>query len=146
MSTPTFTPAIIGATENALNAILDRRLAGTGLTKAQWITLSLTVASGGTLDRDEIAGRVAGGLKVPEAEAETHIAALAAAGRIELPDGEGSPVTVTDAGQRLYDEIRSDINQITQRMWDDLPAEDLGTAGRVLSIVLDRANAELAGD
>jgi hypothetical protein len=29
-------------------------------------------------------------------------------------------------------------------MWGDLPAEDLATAGRVLSIVLARADGELA--
>ena len=34
--------------------------------------------------------------------------------------------------------------QITQRLWGDLPVEDLATTGRVLSTVLARANAELA--
>jgi DNA-binding MarR family transcriptional regulator len=135
---------VIGQTEKALNAILDRRLAGTGLTEPQWITLTLTIVGGGTVDRDELTRRVAGGLKVPEAEAQAHISALVAAGRLEAPNGAGSPVTVTDAGRRLYDEIRSDVARITERMWGDLPAEDLDTAGRVLSIVLERANAELA--
>jgi len=32
-----------------------------------------------------------------------------------------------------------------ERLWGDLPAEDLATAGRVLSIVTARANAELGG-
>ena len=36
------------------------------------------------------------------------------------------------------------IAGITQRLWGDLPAEDLATAGRVLAIITDRANAELA--
>jgi hypothetical protein len=30
-------------------------------------------------------------------------------------------------------------------LWADLPAEDLATAGRILSIVTTRANAELGG-
>jgi hypothetical protein len=30
-------------------------------------------------------------------------------------------------------------------MWGDLPEEDLATTGRVLSTILERANAELAG-
>jgi hypothetical protein len=31
-----------------------------------------------------------------------------------------------------------------ERLWGDLPPEDLATAGRVLGIVLERANVELA--
>jgi len=29
-------------------------------------------------------------------------------------------------------------------VWDDLPEQDLATAGRVLTIITERANAELA--
>jgi hypothetical protein len=36
------------------------------------------------------------------------------------------------------------VTGITQRLWSGLPAEDLATAGRVLSIITERANAELA--
>jgi hypothetical protein len=41
-------------------------------------------------------------------------------------------------------EVRTAVTQITERLWGDVPAEDLATAGRVLSTVLARANAELA--
>jgi hypothetical protein len=34
--------------------------------------------------------------------------------------------------------------QITRRLWGDLPAGDLATAGRVLAIITERANAQLA--
>jgi hypothetical protein len=142
-TTQTFSASLLGQTEKALNAILDRQLAGTGLTEHQWITLTLTIIGGGTVDRDELVGRVAGGLKVSEAEAQARIAELAAAELLEATDA--SPVQVTDAGQRLHGEIRVGVNEITQSMWGDLPAEDLDTAGRVLSTVLARANAELAG-
>jgi hypothetical protein len=141
-TTPTFSPAILGQTEKALNAILDRQLAGTGLNESRWITLTLTVMSGGTVDRDQLVGQVAGGLKVSEAEAQARIAELAAAQLVQ--EGEGSTVQVTDAGQQLHAKIRMATTQITERMWGDLPAEDLATAGRVLSIVLERANGELA--
>jgi hypothetical protein len=143
-TTPTFGAPILGQTEKALNAILDRQLVGTGLTEPQWVTLSLTVISGGTVDRDQLIGRVAGVLKVGEAEAQAHITELAAAQLLHARDGDGSPVTLTDAGQQLHGRIRTAVTQITQRLWGDLPAEDLATAGRVLSTVLARANAELA--
>jgi hypothetical protein len=143
-TTPTFGTQIIGQTEKALNAILDRQLAGTSLTEPQWVALSVTVAGGGTVDRDQLIGRLAGALKVNEAEAQALISELAAAQLLQASDGDGSPVTVTDAGQQLHGRIRTAVAHITQRLWGDLPAEDLSTAGRVLSTVLARANAELA--
>jgi DNA-binding MarR family transcriptional regulator len=146
MSTvPTLNTAVIGQTEKALNAILGRQLAGAGLTEPQWVTLTLIVNSRGTLDADQLIGRVAGALKVDEAEARARIAELAAAQLLLAPDGKGSPVTVADSGQQLHTEIRAAVTQITERLWGDLPAEDLATAGRVLNTVLARANAELAG-
>jgi hypothetical protein len=144
-TTPTFGTQIIGQTEKALNAILDRQLAGTGLTEPQWVALTLTVASGWTVARDQLIGRVAGALKVGEAEARARVTELAAAQLLEAPDGDGSLVKVTDPGQLVHGQIRTVVTQITQRLWGDLPDEDLATAGRVLSIVLARANAELAG-
>jgi DNA-binding MarR family transcriptional regulator len=142
-TTPTFSPAVLGQTEKALNAILDRQLAGTGLTERHWITLTLTVVSGGVVDRDQLVRRVAGALKVDDAEAQSLIDELAAARLLQAPD-EGSLVKLTDSGQLLHTQIRAAVTQITERMWGDLPAEDLATAGRVLSTVLERANAELA--
>ena len=143
-TTPTFTPAVLGQTEKALNALLDRELVGTGLTEHRWITLSLTVTNGGVVDRDQLTGQVAGGLKVGEAEARSLIAELAAARLVQAPDGEGSVVKLTDSGQLLHEQIRAAVIPITERMWGDLPAEDLATAARVLGSILERANAELA--
>jgi DNA-binding MarR family transcriptional regulator len=143
-TTPTFGTPVIGQTEKALNAILHRQLAGTGLTEPQWVTLTMTVASGGAIDRDQLVARVAGVLKVSEAEAQAHITELAAAQLLQAHDGERSPVRVTDTGHELHAQIRTAVTEITQRLWGDLPAEDLATAGRVLSTILERANAELA--
>jgi DNA-binding MarR family transcriptional regulator len=63
---------------------------------------------------------------------------------VQAADGEGSPVKLTDAGQQLFGQIRAATTEITERLWGDLPAEDLAAAGRVLSTVLARANAGLA--
>jgi hypothetical protein len=57
---------------------------------------------------------------------------------------KGTALTVTDTAQQLHSRIRTTIAEITQRLWGDLPAEDLATAGRVLSIITERASAELA--
>ncbi len=141
-TTPAFGAQILGQTEKALNAILDRQLAGTGLTEPDWITLTLTAASGGALGRDQLASQVAGALKVSPAMAQARITGLAAAQLLQT-GGDEPLVTLTGAGQQLHGRIRAAVTGITERMWGDLPPADLVTAGRVLSVVLDRANAEL---
>jgi DNA-binding MarR family transcriptional regulator len=142
-TTPAFGAQILGQTEKALNAILDRQLAGTGLSEPDWITLTLTAASGGTLGRDQLASQVAGALKVSPAMAQARIDGLAAAQLLQAGGGDEPLVTLTGAGRQLHGQIRGAVSEITERMWGDLPAGDLVTAGRVLSIVLARANAEL---
>src|SRR4051794_38117006 len=133
-TTTAFSARALGQTEKALNAILDRQLAGTGLTERQWITLTLTVtlAGGGAVDSDELGSRVAGALQLSEAQGRALVAELAAAQLLQA-DGEAAPVTVTDAGQHLHERIRTAVTEITERLWGDLPAEDLAAAGRVLS-------------
>jgi DNA-binding MarR family transcriptional regulator len=141
-TTPTFSAAVLGQTEKALNAILLRQLSGTGLTELQWVTLSFARSGGGSVN----AAQLADAIKVSEAEAHDRIAELAAAGLLGANGDEGSSMTITDAGERLHSEIGAAVGPITQRMWGDLPEEDLDAAGRVLSTILGRANAELAGE
>ena len=140
---PPFSTRIIGQTEKTLNAILDRELAGTGLTENQWVILTLAVAGGGTAEHEQFARQVAGNLKISEAEAQARIAEMIAAQQLQTAD-EGTVVTVTGAARQLHSQIRATVAEITQRLWGDLPAEDLATAGRILSIITERANAELA--
>ena len=65
MSTyPVLSARVIGQAEKTMNAILDRQLAGTGLTEPQWVILTLAVTSGGTADRDRFTGMVAEALKI----------------------------------------------------------------------------------
>ena len=147
MSTyPPVSTQVIGQTEKALNAILNRLLSGTGVTEPQWVTLVLA-ASGGEpggepVSHDEFAGRVAGVLHISAADARDRIGELAAARLLRAENG--APVQLTEAGRQLVSRIRGQVGQITQRLWGDLPPEDLQIAGRVLGIITARANAELA--
>lgn len=142
--TPSFGTQAIGRTEKALNAILDRQLEGTGITEPQWVSLTVAVMSGGSIDRADLSCRIAGALKAGAAGAQARIDELEAAQLFEVSDAGGSPiVNVTDAGRQLHARIRAAVVEITERLWGDLPVDDLATAGRVLAIVLERANAEL---
>ena len=87
---------------------------------------------------------MSGALKISEAGAQSLLAELAVAQLLDVPDDGRAPVKVTDAGQQLYGTIRGRVGEVTDRLWGDVPAEDLATAGRVLSTVLERVNAELS--
>jgi hypothetical protein len=138
---PGFGTHVVGRTEKALNALLDRQLAGTGITEPQWVTLTLTVL-GGRLPLETLVERVSGTLKVDLWTARDRIAELRSASLVRTtPDGAVEP---TEYGEAQWRRIRAAVGEITERLWGDLPAADLATAGRVLATILTRANTLLA--
>jgi DNA-binding MarR family transcriptional regulator len=126
-----------------MNAILDRLLDGTDLTEPEWVTLTVTANSGATVNREQLIGRLVGAVKVSEARAQALVTELATKGRLQAAGKDGSELELTASGRELHDRIRSETTKFTERLWGDLPAEHLATAGRVLTTVLARANAEL---
>lgn len=56
-----------------------------------------------------------------------------------VPAGSG----LGKARDQQLERVQAAVVEITARLWGDLPRDDLATAGRVLGIVLSRANAEL---
>ena len=140
-TTPTFDPRLIGQTEKTLNVLLARELAGTGVTEPQWIALTLTASAGGGIARDPLAAHIADALHIEQADAQGLLNALAAHGLLEV----GNAVDLTDTGRELHTRMKHATAEITNRLWGDLPREDMEAAGRVLTTVLERANSELAG-
>ena len=136
---PPLSTQVIGQAESALGALLDPLLSRTGTTFHQWLVLTVTAASGGDIDHDQLVARIRGARKIDGAEVEAAIAELDAAG---LAEGT-SRVILTAAGLARFAEIRGALEEITARLFD-FPAEDLAAAGRVLAILTERANAELA--
>jgi DNA-binding MarR family transcriptional regulator len=145
MTSPILNPQIVGQAENAHLPILASILARTGTTKNQWVALSLTAAAGGTVDHDQLAARITGALKIDRAAAVAAITELTAAGMLSALPGEESRVGLTDAGEARYREIRSAVDEVIGRVYRDIPADDLATAGRVLILITARLNAETAG-
>jgi hypothetical protein len=140
MNTPTLNPQIVGQAENAHGAIMTRVLADTGLDRDRWVTLSLTMFSGGTIEAAVLMERATDALKVDPATAQAAVGGLAAAG---LVTGAGL-VTVTDAGRRLFDRVRAAIGPIVARAYGDVSPADLQTAARVLTTITAGLNRELA--
>jgi DNA-binding MarR family transcriptional regulator len=135
-----FGPQLIGQTEKTLNVLLSREIASAQLTEPLWVTLSFAVTSGGEADLDAFKERLGDAIKITAQDVRARVAALIDAGLMELR--EGRLLAVTNAGHELHRRIRSRVAEITERLWGDLPDQDLLVAGRVLATVLDRARAE----
>jgi hypothetical protein len=133
-------PQVIGQAETALGALLGPILTEAGCTFQQWVILALIKAGGSPADRPQLVARVIDARKFAAADVEAAIARLTADGVLSSAPGT---VGLTDAGQDLHRRVRARINEVTSGLFD-FPAEDLATAGRVLAIVTDRANAFLA--
>jgi hypothetical protein len=141
MQTPTaFGPALIGQTEKALDAILVRELDGTGLSAAGWVILKLAGGAGGRLGREDLIGL---GSAQAKFDAEKSTGAIESALSLGLLEADGGELAMTPAARELQARVVGTTDEIRNRLWGDLPETDLEAAGRVLSAVLVRANAEL---
>ncbi len=105
------------------------------------MVLTVTAASGSVIGRDQLTARITGARKIDDAAVLAAVDELTAKGLLQA---DGSRLRLTGAGQARFQHIRGPLGEITARLFGDLPAEDLETAGRVLAIVTQRANAELA--
>ncbi|MGI5430258.1 MarR family transcriptional regulator [Streptomyces sp. CA-179760] len=135
-------PRVIALAHYAGRAILETVLTRHGVTFQQSVTLRLAAVAEGPVGREELVDGVTGALKVEATEAHGVVDELIAA-RL-LAQGEASGVRITDAGRRLHDRTSGETAPITARIYDGIPAEDLAVAGRVLSLITERADAELA--
>jgi DNA-binding MarR family transcriptional regulator len=140
-TTPTLSGLVIGQAERATRAVLDSVLATSGTTFEQWVALRSLHVAGGHLAESDLLERMAGGLRVQGAPATQAIDQLVEQG---LFGREATTVAMTVAGQARHDAISGALDVVVGRLYGDLPAEDLATAGRVLSLVTERAKAEVA--
>jgi len=142
---PSLTGQDIGQAEKATRAVLDRLLAETGTSFNGWVILNDLGAAHPTSTRNELVGRIASGLKIDEQPVRAALAELARQDLIEpTPAAATNPeIRITPAGTTRFHQLQEAIKQITQRLYANLPPQDLATAHRVLTTVTERANAEL---
>jgi hypothetical protein len=139
---PLVDPRVIALAHYAGRAILENVLARHDVTFQQSVTLRLAAVSDGPVGREQLVDGVTGALKTDATEAHGVIDELLAA-RLLAPEA-ASGVRITDAGRELYGRTSGETAPITARIYDGIPAEDLAVAGRVLSLITERANTELA--
>ena len=125
-----FGPQLIGETEKTLGALLRRFLEGTGLTEPQWVTLRLADLLDGGVDAHGLAAAAAD--RAQFLDAADLVSELTS--RDLLDDGR-----LTPAGRSLIATVQTTITTETAPIWNDLPADDVAAATRVLNEVLTRA-------
>ena len=133
-------PKLIGQTEKTMNAILQR-IIGDRVTEPEWVSL-VVLAGAGEFTSSDATGMVAGALKVQPPEGERVLGSLTRRGLIGATTA--GKQGLTDDGRALVSEVRVRTDDVIQRLWGDLPAEELEVAANVLSAVLARAERELA--
>jgi hypothetical protein len=143
--TPILNGQVIGQAERATRAVLDALLAETEIDFLQWVTVNVLDAAGRSIDEADLVQRVAAGLKVEGSTALGALDDIVASGFAARDVTSAGRVDLTPAGVALHDRVSAGIGRITERLYRDLPVDDLATAGRVLTLVTARANAELAG-
>jgi len=139
---PLLNPRVIALAHYAARALLENVLARHGVTFQQSVTLRLAAVAEGPVEREHIAGDVVGALKIDAAQAHSVVEELISAGFL-APHGS-SRVRITDAGRELFETTSAETAPLTARVYAGIPSEDLAVAGRVLSLITERADAELA--
>ncbi|WP_412538919.1 hypothetical protein R8Z50_24065 [Longispora sp. K20-0274] len=139
--THTLNGQVIGRAALAIFAVRDRLLGRAGITFHQATVLFAVATHGGSQDRAALLDQLTGTLQIDGPAAAAVLAELADAGLVEVTE---ALVTNTDAGRELNAAVRAELDELTESLYGDLPAEERATAGRLLATVTARANAVLA--
>ncbi|KUL36834.1 hypothetical protein ADL22_23295 [Streptomyces sp. NRRL F-4489] len=142
---PTVNGRVIALAHHAGRALVEGVMARYGATFHQSVTLRAVVTAGGHIGRAELVADVTGSLKIDESAVRGAIDELTAGKLLEEDLAEASRLRLTDAGRELCEKSAAETAEISTRLYAGISAEDLATAGRVLALVTERANAELAG-
>ncbi|MEV5320550.1 MarR family winged helix-turn-helix transcriptional regulator [Streptomyces sp. NPDC052687] len=140
-ATPLLNSRVLALAHYAARAVLESVLVRHGLVFQESVALRVVAVAGAPVDRDALVGEVVDALKADPADAHRTVTGLADKG---LVAAEGADVRMTDAGRELYAALSAETQEISARIYAGIPEEDLAVAGRVLTLVTERENAELA--
>ncbi|MGW0211585.1 MarR family transcriptional regulator [Streptomyces sp. NPDC003233] len=139
---PLVDPRTIALAHYAARAVLERVLASYGTTFQQNVTLRLAAVADGPVERAELVDGVTDALKVDAADAHETIDELIAAGL--LVAAEASRVEISGSGRELYARTSAETAPVSARIYAGISEADRAVTGRVLTLITERANAELA--
>ncbi|MET7707745.1 MarR family winged helix-turn-helix transcriptional regulator [Micromonospora sp. NPDC005413] len=145
-TTPALNGQVIGQTHYATRALLERAVAPLGLSFGQVLTLN--VLADGAVDRARLVHRITSTLKIDESAVHEVIAQLVDADLVQVDEGPSTSaeaqIRLTDNGHATQRRVSAAVADITARLYGDIPADEASAAARVLTLVTQRANAELA--
>jgi hypothetical protein len=130
----------LGLAHYAARSVLEHFLARRGLTFQHQIALRAAIADVPRTP-DDVVTQVQDSLKADPADIRTALDELLAR---QLLVTDGTHIRPTDAAHELLASVGAEVAPSSARIWQGIPAEDLAAAGRVLALVTERANAELA--
>ncbi|MGW2100177.1 MarR family transcriptional regulator [Streptomyces olivaceoviridis] len=125
----------------AARSVLEHVLARYGATFQQQVALRAAITTETPQTSDDLITQVQGSLKADPADIRATLDELLVK---QLLVADGAHLRPTDAGRELFAATGAETAPISARIWGGIPAEDLTAAGRVLALVTERANAELA--
>jgi DNA-binding MarR family transcriptional regulator len=134
-----FGAQLIGRTEKSLGALLNGILAGSGLSEPQYVGLRVCADRSGE-PRTDVVAQLAVAFRKGESHAAELIDSLGSAGMIDTDQPD--TIQLTPAGRELHARLVADTDALTQRLWGELPSDQLAVAARVLNAVLRRAASE----
>jgi DNA-binding MarR family transcriptional regulator len=134
----------IGQAENALRAILESILAQTKITFVQWVMLNMISRGESGVPQEQLIRQIAGALKLDEQPIRAALGGLTARSLVAGHSRDRARVALTAAGEELFHTLRQHIESVTERLYGDLPAEELATTRHVLEVITERANVELS--
>ncbi|MDF4249462.1 MarR family transcriptional regulator [Streptomyces sp. WMMB303] len=132
---------MLGLAHHAARGVLEHVLARHGLTFEQQVTLRTLVTAGTPLTADDVVARVRDSLKADPVGIHATLDELLAEQSIVA---DGAHLLPTDAGREVLAAVGAETAPLSARIWDGISAEDLAAAGRVLTLVTERADAQLA--
>ncbi|MGM9439581.1 MarR family transcriptional regulator [Streptomyces murinus] len=125
----------------AARSVLEHVLARYGATSQQQVALRAAITTETPQTSDALITQVQGSLNADPADIRATLDELLAK---QLLVADGAHLRPTDAGRELLAATGAETAPISARIWGGIPAEDLTAVGRVLTLVTERANAELA--
>lgn len=129
----------IGKAERMLQAVLATRLEKVGIDFPQW-TLLVFASRPGQVERQDLVAGLVGGRIIGETEAGAFIDRGLADGLLEQAGGR---IGLGPVGLDTYTRLRAEIDALTDKLFDGLPAPDLEATRRTLGLVAQRAQSLL---